>query len=101
MGNKALDAVLAAPSLTRLPGIPRHSPGAQEAFASVEELAMRQSEAKQEAAQFSPVVGSGTGVSCSFNFNPDAGIVDFESEDSLDAKIKKHGGGFKISIKFF
>ncbi len=94
MSNGALDAVLAAPPLKRI------TPAAQEAMDSVAELAKKQSEAKQEAAQFSPVVGSGAGVSCSFDFNPVADTVDFESPSSLAAIIKKHEFGFKVSIRF-
>lgn len=98
--GKPLDSILASPPLTKLPGVPRISPAAQEVFTTIEDLMARQSEAKESAAQFSPVAGNDAGVSCSFNFNPDAGVVDFESSDSLDAKIKKHGGGFKVTIRF-
>jgi len=74
--------------------------GGEEAQRLVAELAKRQSEATESSAQFSPVVGYGSGIGCSFTFNPVADTVDFESSNALEAAIKKHEGGFKVSIRF-
>ncbi len=74
--------------------------GGEEAQRLVAELAQKQSEAKQEAADFSPSVGHGSGVSCSFTFNPVADTVNFESSNSLEAQVRRSEIGFKVTIRF-
>lgn len=94
MSNGALDAVLAAPPLKRI------TPAAQEAMDSVAELAKRQSEAKREAAQFSPVVGMNTGIGFSVSLSPTDGTLQIESPHPIDAFVKKMDGQFKVTIHF-
>jgi len=102
MGNKALDAVLASPPLTKLPGIPRVSPAAQEVFKSIEELANQQAaDLPASATPFQAVeIPVERGVSFSFSLNPEKRTFDFRSPHSLRTTIENVEGQIKGTINF-
>ena len=99
--SKTLDSILATPPLTKLPGVPRHSPGAQEAIASVAALAAQQAaDLPASASPFEVVQEAARGFSFSFSLNPTERTFDFSSPHALRTQIESVEGQMKGTIHF-
>jgi hypothetical protein len=99
--SKTLDSILAAPPLTQLPGVPRVSPGAQEAMASVAALAAQQAaDLPASASPFEPAPETPERFSFSFSLDTEDRIFDVASARSLLGEVTKSGGVFKATIHF-
>lgn len=85
--------------ITSAPPLKHLSKGAADAIADVEALAHKQSEATQAAVQDTPAVPHGAGVSLSFSFNPQLGLLDLSSSNPLKVQAEKIGAQFTISIR--
>ncbi len=99
--SKTLDSILATPPLTKLPGVPRVSPGAQEAMASVSALAAQQAaDLPASASPFEPAPETPERFSFSFSLDTEDRIFDVASARSLLGEVTKSGGVFKATIHF-
>ena len=99
--GKPLDSILAAPALTKLPGVPRHSPASTEAIASVEALARQQAaDLPASASPFEVVQETPKGFWFSFSLNPTQRTFDFSSPHALRTEIEGIEGQIKGTIHF-
>lgn len=99
--SKTLDSILAAPPLTQLPGVPRVSPGAQEAIASVAALAAQQAaDLPASASPFEAAPETPERFSFSFSLNPRDRTFDFCSPHALRTEIQEIEGQIKGTIHF-
>jgi hypothetical protein len=99
--SKTLDSIRAAPPLTKLMGVPRVSPGAQEAMASVSALAAQQAaDLPASASPFEVVQEAARGFSFSFSLNPTERTFDFSSPHALRTQLESVEGQMKGTIHF-
>jgi hypothetical protein len=98
--SKTLDSILATPPLTKLPGVPRVSPGAQEAIASVAALAAQQAADLPESASPFEALPEPQGISFSFSLNPTTRTFDFCSPHALRTEIREMEGQIKGTLHF-
>jgi len=99
--GKPLDSILATPPLTKLPGVPRVSPGAQEAIASVTALAAQQAaDLPASASPFEALPEPHSGIAFSFTLNPRDRTFDFCSPHALRTEIQEIEGQIKGTIHF-
>jgi hypothetical protein len=99
--GKVLDSIRAAPPLTNLPGVPRHSPGAQEAIASVAALAAQQAaDLPASASPFEAIAPETEVLSCSFEWSPSALKLDLNAPQKVMVDAAKLGAQFSITIRF-
>jgi hypothetical protein len=99
--SKTLDSILATPPLTKLPGVPRHSPGAQEAIASVAALAAQQAaDLPASASPFEAIAPETEVLSCSFEWSPSALKLDLNAPQKVMVDAAKLGAQFSITIRF-
>jgi hypothetical protein len=99
--SKTLDSILASPPLTKLPGVPRHSPGAQEAIASVAALAAQQAaDLPASASPFEAIAPETEVLSCSFEWSPSALKLDLNAPQKVMVDAAKLGAQFSITIRF-
>ncbi len=99
--SKTLDSILASPALTKLPGVPRHSPAAEEAIASVAALAAQQAaDLPVGASPFEVAPETPLGISFSFSLNPTTRTFDFCSPHALRTEIREMEGQIKGTFHF-
>jgi hypothetical protein len=99
--GKVLDSIRAAPPLTNLPGVPRVSPGAQEAMASVSALAAQQAaDLPASASPFEAIAPETEVLSCSFEWSPSALKLDLNAPQKVMVDAAKLGAQFSITIRF-
>jgi hypothetical protein len=99
--SKTLDSILATPPLTKLPGVPRHSPGAQEAIDQVAALAAQQAaDLPASASPFEALPEPHSGIAFSFTLNPRDRTFDFCSPHALRTEIREMEGQIKGTIHF-
>jgi len=99
--SKTLDSILASPPLTKLPGVPRVSPGAQEAMDSVSALAAQQAaDLPASASPFEALPAAIEPFSFSFSVDPTAGLLAVTSPHALHTEVLKIGGQIKTTFHF-
>jgi len=98
--GKPLDSILSAPPLTKLPGVPRHSPGAQEAIDQVAALAAQQAADLPASASPFEALPEHQGISFSFSLNPTTRTFDFCSPHALRTEIREMEGQIKGTLHF-